>query len=99
MTDDELLVFGKQMCELVYPQRYGGGGKPTLSAFSIQLDEAESSDQVVQHAREVRREQIYRCSQRAAQKIAARLKSGPKKPPTVAVLAELIAVEFEELNR
>ena len=59
----------------------------------------ESSDQVVQHAREVRQERIYRCSQRAAQMIAARLKSGPKKPPSVAVLAELIAAEFEELNR
>jgi hypothetical protein len=44
----------------------------------------ESSDQVLQHAREVLREQIYRCSQRAAQEIGARLKSGPKKPPSVA---------------
>ena len=39
-----------------------------------------------------------RCSQKAAQKIAARLKSGPRKPASVAVLAELIAAEFEQLN-
>jgi hypothetical protein len=58
----------------------------------------ESNDQLVQQARERMQEQIYRCSQRAAQKIAARLKSGPKKPPSVAVLAELIAAEFEQLN-
>ena len=58
----------------------------------------ESSDQVVQHSREVLREQIYRCSQRAAQKIAARLKSVSKKP-SVELLADLIAREFEELNQ
>jgi hypothetical protein len=58
----------------------------------------ESSDQIVQHHREVLREQIFRCSQKAAQKIAAKLKSRSKKL-SVASLAELIAGEFEELNR
>jgi len=58
----------------------------------------ESNDQLVQQARERLQEQIYRCSQRAAEKIAARLKSVPKKP-SVPLLAELIAREFDELNR
>lgn len=40
MTDAELLTFGKQMHELVYPLRYDGKGKPRVSSFSIQLDEA-----------------------------------------------------------
>jgi hypothetical protein len=40
MSDDELIAFGKQMRSLVYPLRYGFNGKPTISAFSIQLDEA-----------------------------------------------------------
>jgi len=57
----------------------------------------ETGDQVVQHAHDRLREQIEKCSQRAAQKIAGRLKSVHKKP-SVEVLAELIAREFEELN-
>ena len=40
MTDDELLAFGKQMRSLVYPLTYGADGKPSVSAFSIQLREA-----------------------------------------------------------
>ena len=40
MTDAELLAFGKQMHELVYPLTYDGDGKPNVSAFSIQLEEA-----------------------------------------------------------
>lgn len=40
MTDDELLAFGKQMRGLVYPLTYGADGKPSVSAFSIQFDEA-----------------------------------------------------------
>ena len=56
----------------------------------------ESSDDVVRHAREVRAKQIQDCSRRAAQKIAAKIKTG--KISTDA-LAELIAEEFEELSR
>lgn len=40
MTDDELLRFGREMHRLVYPLTYGADGKPSVSAFSIQLDEA-----------------------------------------------------------
>jgi hypothetical protein len=58
----------------------------------------EINDQVVQAAKERLREQIERCSHHAAQKIAARLKSVHKKP-SVELLAELIAREFDELNR
>jgi len=39
MTDTELLAFGKEMRGLVYPLTYGFDGKPTVAAFSIQLDE------------------------------------------------------------
>lgn len=42
MREDELLAFGKQMRSLVYPLTYDGDGKPTVSAFSIQLDEARA---------------------------------------------------------
>lgn len=42
MTDDELVAFGKQMRELVYPLTYDCDGKPSISAFSIQLDEARA---------------------------------------------------------
>jgi hypothetical protein len=40
MSDEELLEYGKQMRQLVYPITYGFNGKPTVSAFSIQLAEA-----------------------------------------------------------
>ena len=40
MTGHELLAFGKQMRALVYPLTYGADGRPSVSAFSIQLDEA-----------------------------------------------------------
>ena len=55
----------------------------------------ESSDQVIQHAREARQKQIQECSRRIAQKILARFKTGK---PSTDVLAKLIAQEFEELN-
>jgi hypothetical protein len=42
MTDDKLLTFGKQMRSLVYPLTYDGHGNPSVSAFSIQLDEARA---------------------------------------------------------
>jgi hypothetical protein len=42
MSDAELVAFGKQMHELVYPLSYGFNGKPVVCAFSIQLDEARS---------------------------------------------------------
>ena len=42
MGDEELLMFGKQMRQLVYPLTYGFDGKPTVSAFSIQLAEARA---------------------------------------------------------
>jgi hypothetical protein len=41
MTDAELIVFGKEMRELVYPLTYDYRGKPSVSAFSIQLREAQ----------------------------------------------------------
>jgi hypothetical protein len=42
MTEAELPAFGKQIHGMIYPRRYDGKGKPTLSAFSIQLDEARA---------------------------------------------------------
>jgi hypothetical protein len=42
MSDEELIEFGQQMCELVYPLTYGHDGKPSVSAFSIQLQEARA---------------------------------------------------------
>jgi len=55
----------------------------------------ESSDQVIQHAREVRPKQIQECSSRAARKILAQLSKGSK--PTADSLAKLVASEFDEL--
>ena len=40
MSDDELMQFGNEMKKLVYPPTYEGNGKPKVSAFSIQLNEA-----------------------------------------------------------
>jgi hypothetical protein len=40
MSDDELIEFGEQMHALVYPLTYDYRGRPSVSAFSIQLDEA-----------------------------------------------------------
>ena len=48
----------------------------------------------MQQARERLREQIAKCSRRAAQKIVAKFKTG--KPKTE--IAKLIEEEFEELN-
>ena len=42
MSEAELLAFGKSMREMIYPRRYDGKGKPTVSSFSIQLDEARN---------------------------------------------------------
>jgi len=42
MSDAKLLTFGRQMRELCYPLTYDGDGKPSVSAFSIQLDEARA---------------------------------------------------------
>lgn len=42
MTDVELNKFGREMRALVYPLTYDGKGKPTVSAFSIQLEEARA---------------------------------------------------------
>jgi hypothetical protein len=42
MNEAELLAFGRQMRSLVYPLTYGSDGKPSVSAFSIQLDEARA---------------------------------------------------------
>jgi len=55
-----------------------------------------SSDQVIQHAREVRQKQIQDCSSRAARKILAQLSKGSK--PTADTLTKLIAAEFDELS-
>ena len=38
MTDDQLVSLGKQMRALTYD----GDGKPSVSAFSVQLDEARA---------------------------------------------------------
>jgi len=40
MSDEELLAFGKQMHKLCYLLTYDGDGKPSVSAFSTQLDAA-----------------------------------------------------------
>jgi hypothetical protein len=42
MADAELILFGKQMHNLVYPPTYDYRGKPNVSAFSIQLNEARA---------------------------------------------------------
>ena len=42
MSDEELLIFGRQMRRLVYPLTYAFNGLPTVSAFSIQLAEARA---------------------------------------------------------
>jgi hypothetical protein len=54
-----------------------------------------SSDQVIQHAREVRRKQIEDCSSSAARNILAQLSKGSK--PSADALTKLIAAEFDEL--
>src|SRR5215472_17467510 len=107
MSDEELLAFGKQMHKLVYPLTYDGDGRACRRFRSswtrrgpnggggIQMP--ETNDQLVQQARDRLHAQIEKCSQRAAQRIAARLKSVSKKP-SVELLAELIAREFDELD-
>lgn len=42
MTDDELVKFGREMRRLVYPLTYGADGKPSLSAFGIELNQARA---------------------------------------------------------
>jgi hypothetical protein len=42
MSEAELLAFGKSMHDMIYPRRYDFHGKPTVSSFSIQLDEARA---------------------------------------------------------
>jgi hypothetical protein len=42
MTEAGLLAFGKGMHSSVYPRVYGFDRKPTVSSFSIQLDEARA---------------------------------------------------------
>ena len=42
MSDVDLVAFGKQMRGLVYPLTYDHHGKPSVTAFSIQLDEARA---------------------------------------------------------
>jgi hypothetical protein len=42
MTEAELLAFGKDMHSSVYPRVYGFDRSPTVSSFSIQLDEARA---------------------------------------------------------
>jgi hypothetical protein len=42
MDDAELVKLGKEMANLVYPLTYGSDTKPSVSAFSIQLDEARA---------------------------------------------------------
>lgn len=42
MSDADLTTFGKQMRGLVYPMTYDHHGKPSVTAFSIQLNEART---------------------------------------------------------
>jgi hypothetical protein len=42
MSEAELLAFAKDMHKSVYPRVYGYDRKPTVSSFSIQLDEARA---------------------------------------------------------
>jgi hypothetical protein len=42
MSEAELLAFGKDMRKSVYPRVYGYDRKPTVSSFSIILDEARA---------------------------------------------------------
>jgi hypothetical protein len=42
VSDDELVTFGIGLRNFVYPLRYGFDGKPVVSVFSIQLDEARA---------------------------------------------------------
>lgn len=42
MSHNELLRFGRLMRSLVYPLTFGADGRPSVSAFSIQLDEARA---------------------------------------------------------
>jgi hypothetical protein len=55
-----------------------------------------SSDQVIQHARKVRRKQIEHCSDRAAREILAQLSKGLK--PSVDSIKKLTASEFDDLS-
>ena len=49
MSDPELIAFGQRMRELVYPLTYGFDGKPSVSAFSIQLTEARDEGRRRRH--------------------------------------------------
>ena len=42
MSDEELVRFGEEMRNLVYPLTYDYRGEPSVSAFSIQLQEARA---------------------------------------------------------
>jgi hypothetical protein len=42
MSEAELLVFGKETRRMVYPRVYGFDRKPTVSSFSVQLEEARA---------------------------------------------------------
>jgi len=55
----------------------------------------QSNDEIIQHMREKRREQIQAISQRVARKIVSLAKT----KSSATVVAELIAGEFEESNR
>jgi len=105
MTDAQLLAFGKAARYMCSPK--ANMGKPPRDVFVIQLNEARAEwrrrnpkkcqrQMIKLCSREGRlREQIAKCSRRAAQKIAARFKAG--KPSTDAI-AKLIEQELGELN-
>jgi hypothetical protein len=42
MSEREWLGLGKTMRERIYPRQYDGKERPTVSSFSIQLDEARA---------------------------------------------------------
>jgi hypothetical protein len=42
MTEADLLAFGKGIHDLIYPRRYDFKDRPTVSSFSIKLDEARA---------------------------------------------------------
>jgi len=55
MTDAELRAFGRKMRALVYPLTYDGDGKPRVSPFSIQLQEARVRDLTLEYNSSARR--------------------------------------------
>jgi|SRR5215472_8531579 len=106
MSDAALTAFGKQERELVYPLTYYGDGKPSVSAFSIQLEEARTEWRGEEKClRQMIRSFTPRATGCASRSRSAhserhrRSRKAVSKKPSVELLAELIASEFDELNQ